>query len=75
MPRIPSSVIEVNQIAITGPNITPIRAVPRFCSAKRAVSTTAAMRPDQRMSRPARRACTPSIALSTEIAGVITPSP
>ena len=48
MPRIPSSAIEVNQIAITGPNTAPTRAVPRFCSAKSAVRTSAAIGHDQR---------------------------
>ena len=74
MPRIPRSVIEVNQTAITGPNNTPIRAVPRFCRAKRAVSTTAAMGQTSGVTAGAA-SVTPSIALSTEIAGVITPSP
>ena len=74
MPRTPSTAMRVNQTAMTGPNSPPIRAVPRFCRAKNAVSTTAAIGQTQSAHRR-RGQRDPSIAPSTEIAGVITPSP
>ncbi|MEY5060002.1 MAG: hypothetical protein RJA51_1749 [Actinomycetota bacterium] len=70
----PSSAIVANHTSITGPNTLPTAPVPRFCTMKRpvmmamAMGTTHDSNDDETFSRP-------STAESTEIAGVMTPSP
>ena len=61
MPLTPSAPITTNHVSITGPNTRPIRCVPKVCVPNNAT----------RMAR----ALMPSSALSTEIAGVMMPSP
>ncbi len=74
IPRTPSTAMEVNHTAITGPNMPPIFAVPCFWTAKTNVSTTAEMGHTQWLTAGAATV-TPSMAPSTEMAGVMTPSP
>ena len=63
-----------NHTSVMGPKNLPMPAVPRFCTAKRQNSTTSvsgithSLNAGDTTSRP-------STADSTEIAGVITPSP
>ena len=63
-----------NQSSMTGPNISPTRAVPRFWTAKRRSSRPTATGTTQEASAGAATS-SPSTAASTEIAGVMTPSP
>ena len=70
-PRIAST---ANQISMIGPNSLPTVAVPRRWTRKRAISNTSDIGTTY---GPKIGVATfsPSTALSTEIAGVITPSP
>jgi hypothetical protein len=63
-----------NHSSITGPKARPIFSVPKRCEANNAISTTSAMGMMYGLN-DAVTALRPSSALSTEIAGVITPSP
>ncbi len=69
----PRAPITTNHTSMTGPNIAPIRAVPRFCTTKSptrmtsAIGTTNGRNTGVATSRP-------SIAPSTVMAGVIMPS-
>ncbi len=64
----------MNQTSVAGPKTAPTPAVPRRCTAKRAVRIATVIGSTQNSSRGAATS-SPSTALSTEIAGVITPSP
>ena len=70
----PSTARVENQTIITGPNTRPRAAVPRRCTMNSAVSTTTARGTTNR-SRSGAATVVPSMAASTEMAGVITPSP
>jgi hypothetical protein len=74
IPRTPRMAMVLNQTVMTGPNMLPIFAVPCFCSAKRAVSIRAAIGHTQWLNAGAATE-RPSTAPSTEIAGVMIPSP
>lgn len=63
-----------NHAAITGPNARPIRPVPYFCTMKSANSTSSAIGTTSRDSASVATS-SPSTAESTEMAGVMTPSP
>ena len=63
-----------NQTAITGPNSLPTRSVPWRWNMKSAVRTTSVIGTTQ-VCRPGAATVRPSTAPSTEIAGVMTPSP
>ncbi len=70
----PSSASVRNQITIAGANSLPTLPVPRFWIANNAVSTSS----DSgtiKLSSSGAIICSPSMAESTEMAGVITPSP
>ncbi len=74
MPLTPSAASTQNQHNITGPKIAPTLAVPRRCIRKSAISTTSAT--GMTKGRNAGVATSsPSTADSTEMAGVIMPSP
>ena len=70
----PSRAMQTNQVAVMGPKNLPMPAVPRFCtqnSRNRMISVsgiTALVKCGEITSRP-------STAESTEMAGVMTPSP
>ena len=70
----PRSAMVTNHATMTGPNSRPTLAVPRFWRANRSSSSTAAIGTTQGAS-PGAAISRPSTAASTEIAGVITPSP
>ena len=74
MPRMPQAAITANQMAITGPNSRPTAPLPSRCSKKRRTRTVA-VRGSTSADRDGAATCTPSIADSTEIAGVIMLSP
>jgi hypothetical protein len=74
IPRTPSTAIEVNQASMIHPNSPPTLAVPFFCTAKSTAMITKAMGTTKRCS-PGVATSSPSTALSTEIAGVMIPSP
>ena len=59
---------------VTGPNSAPIDPVPRCCSANRPMSTAIVSGTTKWLSAGVAMEM-PSMALSTEIAGVIIPSP
>ncbi len=63
-----------NHASITGPNSLPTRAVPQRWIANRPHSTTTVMGTTKGSSAPVAT-LSPSTALSTEIAGVMIPSP
>ena len=63
-----------NHTSMTGPNSVPTPAVPRFWRANRSRSRAAAIGTTHGAS-PGAATSSPSTAASTEIAGVITPSP
>ncbi len=73
-PRMPQAAITANQTAMTGPNIRPTALVPSRWIMKRPMRITAVI---GRTMEPTDGAatCTPSIAESTDIAGVIMLSP
>jgi len=64
----------MNQISMTGPNMPPMNEVPLRCTMKRAMRMTTVMGTTKR-SRCGAYTLMPSMALNTEIAGVIAPSP
>jgi hypothetical protein len=74
MPSTPRPAMVMNQTTQTGPNTAPIRWVPRFCSQNNPMITPMVIGTTQRSS-PGAATFSPSTAESTEIAGVITPSP
>ncbi len=74
MPCKPITVMAANQINMTGPNILPMLAVPRGCSANNATSTNTVAGSTYGSNAGIAR-WRPSSAESTEIAGVIAPSP
>ena len=63
-----------NQTTMIGPKNLPIPAVPRFCTMNRASSTTKVSGITQDLNA-GETTSRPSTAESTEIDGVITPSP
>ena len=71
MPRIE---IVANQTSVTGPKKRPMPPVPRFCTANRQNNTTSVSGITQSLKR-GDTTSRPSMADSTEIAGVMTPSP
>ena len=73
LPR-PSTASVTNQTTMIGPNTRPIAPVPRLCARKSTIRMTNAIGMTQSAS-DADTSSRPSTALSTEIAGVITPSP
>ncbi|MNP41589.1 hypothetical protein D3C76_1352990 [compost metagenome] len=74
MPYRPSAPRARNHTTITGPNSLPMRAVPCFWMRNRATSTISASGTTQ-WPMPSKAMSRPSIAESTEIAGVIMLSP
>jgi hypothetical protein len=70
----PSKASTANQSKVTGPKNRPTVAVPKRCAANSAVSTTSVNGTTQRCSAGAATS-RPSTADSTEMAGVMTPSP
>jgi hypothetical protein len=70
----PITASTANQTSMTGPNQRPMPAVPWRCTLYRISSTTIVSGTTHR-SRPGVATSRPSIAPSTEIAGVITLSP
>ena len=70
----PSTAITTNQTSMMGPNARPIFSVPNCCVVNNTtrISTAMGMTYGLKLSVAT---LTPSIALNTEIAGVITPSP
>ena len=74
MPRMPQAPITMNQRAITGPNSLPTQPVPSRCSRNRPIRITAVMGSTM-LPTDGAATCTPSIAESTEMAGVIMLSP
>ena len=72
--RAPSTPSTVNHRIITGPNTLPMWPVPKRCTAKMKTRTTVVSGAIQ-LSRAGLWTDRPSIADSTEIEGVITPSP
>lgn len=74
MPRTPKAPIAVNHRAITGPNSRPTAPVPSRCSRNRQ-TMMAAVIGSTRCASDGDATLTPSIADSTEIAGVIMLSP
>ena len=70
----PSTAMNANQSSMTGPNRRPIDATPNGCAANSVARITTAVGSTQGLTT-AVITSVPSIALSTEIAGVITPSP
>ncbi len=74
IPTAPISAITTNHSSITGPKACPIRWVPKRCNRNSVIRITTAIGSIQGLSVVVTT-LTPSIALSTEIAGVMTPSP
>ena len=74
MPRMPNAPIAVNQMPITGPNSRPTAPVPSRCSRNRP-TMIAAVIGTTRSDTDGAATLTPSIADSTEMAGVIMLSP
>ena len=70
----PSSTSTMNHTSVIGPNARPMPPVPRRCTANSTVSTTSVTGSTTPCMRGAATS-SPSTADSTEIAGVITPSP
>jgi hypothetical protein len=70
----PMTASAANQTIMTGPNQRPMPAVPWRCTLYRPTSTTMVSGTTY-FSRPGVATSRPSIAPSTEIAGVITLSP
>ena len=73
-PYRPSVPMTTNQTSMIGPNALPIVAVPNRCAANRPTRMTSARGKMYGLSAVVAT-LTPSSALSTEIAGVMTPSP
>ena len=74
IPLTPSNAITTNQTSMTGPNARPIDAVPSLWTMNSASRMASAPGMTNGFSVVVTT-LTPSSALSTEIAGVITPSP
>ena len=74
MPPIPSTAMTANHSSITGANALPIVEVPKRCTTNKATRITTASGITNGFSVEVTT-LTPSRALSTEIAGVMTPSP
>ncbi len=72
--QMPIAASEMNQIEVIGPNSLPIFSVPKRCTANTASSTTTVIG-TMKACRPGAATSRPSTAPSTEMAGVITPSP
>jgi hypothetical protein len=70
----PSTAITANHTTVTGPKKPPTRLVPRRWIANSTISTTT-VSGITKGSKSGVAVFSPSIALNTEIAGVITPSP
>ena len=70
----PSADSTPNHTSMTGPNILPTTPVPNRCTTNTPVSSAKAMGTTS-CSTPGAATCRPSTADSTEIAGVIIPSP
>jgi hypothetical protein len=70
----PVTAMLTNQINVTGPKTAPTPAVPRFCTRK-SPDKIATVIGSTHGSRVGAANSRPSTALSTEIAGVMTPSP
>ena len=70
----PSTPRVVNQTTMTGPNTRPTASVPRLCTANRPTRMTHATGITQ-SSKAGDATLNPSTALSTEMAGVMRPSP
>jgi len=70
----PAAVSTTNQTIITGPNARPMYSVPNFWAEKR-TTRIAIVIGTTNSSRPGAATSTPSTADSTEMAGVIMPSP
>jgi len=70
----PRTAMVPNHSTITGPNSRPMAAVPRYWTRNSAIRITTVIGLTQGV-KPAPTTSRPSTALSTEIAGVMTPSP
>jgi hypothetical protein len=70
----PSTAIVKNQMSVTGPKNLPMPLVPRFCTANRQNSTTSVSGITYCL-KWGETTSSPSTADSTEMAGVMTPSP
>ena len=70
----PSNASTANQTIMIGPNTWPIAPVPRLCTRNSSTRMTIAMGMTQSASE-VDTSSRPSTALSTEMAGVMTPSP
>ncbi len=74
MPWTPSTASSANQASITGPKMRPMEPVPKRCARNSPMSTTIVMGSTKDDSAGAST-FRPSTADSTEMAGVIAPSP
>ena len=74
MPETPSTASTANHTSMTGPNSPPTTAVPRCCTRNSAISS-ASEKGMTYGSKIGVATFSPSTALNTEIAGVMTPSP
>ncbi len=74
MPLMPSAAITRNHSSITGPNARPMLSVPNRCAANNTTRMATVIGMTNGFSDEVTT-FTPSMALNTEIAGVITPSP
>jgi hypothetical protein len=74
MPHTPNDAMPRNQATQTGPNRAPMRAVPCRCS-ENSVPMTSRVNGTIQCASAGAATSRPSTAESTEIAGVITPSP
>jgi hypothetical protein len=70
----PNATSTMNHTSVIGPKKRPMSAVPKRCTANNPVSTTSVIGTTKGCSR-SEATSRPSTADSTEIAGVITPSP
>jgi len=74
IPRRPSAPMTRNQSSITGPKMLPMNAVPFLCTRNRPIKMAMLIGTTRGASWGAS-SFKPSTALSTEMAGVMTPSP
>ena len=74
MPPIPRMPMTTNQMTMTGPNTAPTCPVPQRCAANNPISVTI-VSGMMKCSNAGVATLIPSIALNTEMAGVIMPSP
>ena len=72
--RRPSTASVANHTIITGPNTLPTAPVPLLCTRNSTTRMTMAMGTIQ-LSNPGETRVSPSTAASTEMAGVMAPSP